>query len=229
MYHRIFVALVVAAAAGCAAQVKGPVAQQEPEEKARTDPPGAPLEAKLLVKKETYTLDLEGKTPAEYRDAVKNRPPRVDVDLMLELKNTSAKEIKIWIVGDLRDEKRQEGGDYVTLKLELEGPGAVNALVHQEETRPRTPPPTVHALAPSKTWTLPITSLSHGTHGIAHLAVHRSYWTQAGDYTLTATFKTAVSPKPDGAKETKWAHFEGGFVTVTTAPVKLKIIEKGKE
>jgi hypothetical protein len=50
MYHRIFVALVVAAAVGCAAPVKGPVAQPEPEAKAKTDPPGAPLEAKLVVK-----------------------------------------------------------------------------------------------------------------------------------------------------------------------------------
>jgi hypothetical protein len=229
MCHRIFVALVVAAAAGCGAQVKGPVAQQEPEANAKTDPPGAPLEARLVLKKETYTLDLGSKTPAEYRDAVKNHPPRVDVDLLLELKNTSAREIKIWIVGDLRDETRQNGGDYVTLKLDLQGPGAVNALVREVKTKPLTPPPTVHAVAPGKTWTLPITSLCHGTHGIAHRSEHRSYWTRAGDYTLTATFKTAVSPKPDGAKETRWAHFEGGFVTVTTAPVKLKVVEKGKE
>ena len=151
------------------------------------------------------------------------------MDLALELKNTSDKEIKIWIVGDLRDEKRQNGGDYVTLKLDLNGPGAVNTLVRDSRTTPRTPPPTVHAIAPGKTWTLPVTSLCHGTHGVRHMSEHRSYWTQAGDYTLTATFQTAVSPKPAGAQETKWAHFEGGFVTVTTGPVKLKVVEKGKE
>jgi hypothetical protein len=101
--------------------------------------------------------------------------------------------------------------------------------VGEQRTTPKTPPPTVHALAPGKTWTLPITSLCHGTHGVAHLAVHRSDWTQAGDYTLTATFQTAVSPRSAGAKETKWAHFEGGYVTVTTALVKLKVVEKDNE
>ena len=215
-----FVAAAVALTAGAAAPVP------KPEEKPKADPPGAPLEAKLVVKKDTYTLDRGGKTPEQYRDEAKKAPPKVDVDLVLELKNTSDKEIKIWIVGDLRDEKHQKGGDYVTLKLDLQGPGALNVLVQEVVKAPATPPPTVHAIAPGKTWSLPITSLCHGTHGVAFMSLNRSCWTQAGEYTLTATFKTAVSPKPDGAKETKWAHFEGGLVTVTTAPVKLKVVEK---
>ncbi|HEV3004294.1 MAG TPA: hypothetical protein VGX78_07520, partial [Pirellulales bacterium] len=144
-------------------------------------------------------------------------------------KNTSDKEIKIWIVGDLRDEKSQAGGDYVTLDLVLQGPGAVNVPGAEIATTPATPPPTVQAIAPGKTWSLPLTSLCHGTHGVALHRNSRSCWTQAGELTLTATFKTAVSPKPDGAKETKWAHFEGGFVAVTTAPVELKVVEEGKE
>ena len=215
-----FVVAAVALTAGAAAPVP------KPEEKPKADPPGTPLEAKLVVKKDTYTLDRGGKTPEQYRDDAKKAPPKVDVDLVLELKNTSDKEIKIWIVGDLRDEKHQNGGDYVTLKLDLQGPGAVNGPVYEVYKTPATPPPTVHAIAPGKTWELPITTLSYGTHGIAHFSSQRSCWTQAGEYTLTATFKTAVSPKPDGAKETKWAHFEGGLVTVTTAPVKLKVVEK---
>jgi hypothetical protein len=224
MRNRILVAIAAAAVIALTAGAAAPV--PKPEEKPKADPPGTPLEAKLVVKKDTYTLDLGGKTPEQYRDAAKKMPPKVDVDLVLELKNTSDKDIKIWIVGDLRDEKHQDGGDYVTLKLDLQGPGAVNGPVHEVHKTPFTPPPTVHAIAPGKTWELPITTLSYGTHGVAHFSSQRSCWTQAGGYTLTATFKTAVSPKPDGAKETKWAHFEGGLVTVTTAPVKLKVVEK---
>src|SRR5206468_658033 len=37
----------------------------------KTDPPGAPLELKLVAKKDTYTLDLGGKTPEEVRKVVK--------------------------------------------------------------------------------------------------------------------------------------------------------------
>jgi hypothetical protein len=229
MSQRFFIAFVVATAVGLAAQAKAPAPEPKPEEKSKTDPAGAPLEAKLVVKKDTYTLDLGGKTPEQYRDAVKASPPKVDVDLVLELKNTSDKEIKIWIVGDLRDEKSQAGGDYVTLDLVLQGPGALNVPGHEIVKTPATPPPTVHTLAAGKTWSLPLTSLCHGTHGVALRRANRSCWTESGEYTLTATFKTAVSPKPDGAKETKWANFEGGYVTVTTPAVKLKVVEKGKD
>jgi hypothetical protein len=228
MRHQILAA-VVAAFVTLTAHAFAPAPESKPEVKPKTEPPGVPLEAKLILKKDTYTLDFGGQTAEAYRDAAKKSLPRVAVDLALELKNTSDKEIKIWIVGDLCDEKHQKGGDYVTLKLDLQGPGAVNAAVREADKAPATPPPTVLAIAPGKTWSLPLTSLCHGTHGVAHFSGHRSCWTQAGDYTLTATFQTAVSPKPEGAKETKWAHFEGGLVSVTTAPVKLKVVEKGKE
>jgi hypothetical protein len=228
MRYRIL-SLVTVAAVTFAVSTAAPRPEPTGGDKPKIDPPGAPLEAKLVAKKDKYTLDLGGKTPEQYRDAVKASPPMVEVDLVLELKNTSDKDIQIWIVGDLRDEKPQHGGDYVTLKLDLQGPGALNVSVLERETTPPTPPPTVQAIAPGKTWSLPITSLCHGTHGVAVMSANRGCWTQAGEYTLTATFKTAVSPKPDGAKETKWAHFEGGFVTVTTPSVKLKVVEKGKE
>jgi hypothetical protein len=228
MDHRIFVALVVATALALPGPAKAPVPPQAPVEKAKTDPPGAPLEGKLVVKQETYTLDLGGKTPEQYRDAAKKSPPLVEVDLALELKNTSDKEITLWVADDYGKEERQDGGDYVKLQLDLEGPGAVSALVQQRFTRPKTPPPRTRSLAPGKTWALPITTLNYGTHGVATYEAYRACWTGPGEYALTATFKTAVAPTPAGAKETKWAHFEGGFVTVTTAPVKLKVVTGGK-
>jgi hypothetical protein len=229
MRRRIFVTLVVVAAAALAAHAKAPAPQEKPQEKSRTDPPGTPLEAKLVVKKATYTLDRRGQTAKQYADAAKQSPPLVEVDLALELKNTSDKGITIWIADDYGKEERQKGGDYVNLRLDLQGPGAVSALVQQRFTRPWTPPPRTLAIAPGKTWALPITALNYGTHGVAAYQAYRTCWTEPGGYTLTATFKTAVSPAPQGSKETKWAHFEGGLVTVTAAPVKLKVVEKGKE
>jgi hypothetical protein len=228
MYHRFLPAIVVATVT-LAAGAKAPAPQPKADEKSKTDPAGAPLEAKLVAKNETYTLDLGGKTPEEYRDAVKATPPVVEVDLVLEVKNTSDKEITIWIADDYRKEDRQEGGDYVKLLLELKGPGAVSARTALRETTPKTPPPRTRALAPGKTFSLPITTLNYGSHGVAHYEAYRACWTDAGEYTLTATFQTAVSPAPKGSKETKWAHFEGGFVTVTSAPITLKVVEKGKE
>jgi hypothetical protein len=200
-------------------------------EKGKTEPASAPVEATLIVKKDTYVLDRDGQSAAEYREAAKKNPPQVGVDLVLEIKNTSDKEIKIWAVDDYKLEQSQAGGDYVDLRLALEGPGAVSALVTQWSKRPKTPPPSVAAIGPGKSLRLPISSLSYGIQGVARFESHRAFWTEEGDYTLTATFKTAVAPAPEGSKDAKWAGFDGGLVTVTTPPVKLKVIgpEKAKQ
>jgi hypothetical protein len=206
-----------------------PAGKERPPAKGKTDPPGAPLEARLVVKKAVYVLDRGGKAPTDYLAEAKKKPPRVDVDLVLEIRNTSAGDIKLWMADDYRDEKRQAGGDYVELVLDLQGPGAVSAVVATRFTRPATPPPRLATIKAGKSFVLPITSLSYGRHGVARYQGSRAAWTQAGDYTLTATFRTAVSPAPKGSKETRWAHFEGGIVSVTTPPVKLKVVEAKKK
>jgi hypothetical protein len=198
----------------------------QPEGKGKVDPPGAPLEARLVVKKAEYVLDRMGQTAEQYQKTATTQPPLVDVDLVLELRNTGDRPITIWVTGDYRHEKPQAGGDYVTLTLDLKGPGAASATVRQRDTAPATPPPALGKIEPGKTWSLPITSLAFGTHGVATFVAQRACWTEPGEYTLTATYKTAVSPAPPGSKETKWAHFEGGFATVTSPPVKLKVVEK---
>jgi hypothetical protein len=228
MHHR-FLAVIVVALVALTTACKAPAPEPKPEEKSKTDPDGAPLEAKLVVKKDTYKLDLSGKTPEEYRDAAKTKPPVVEVDLALELKNTSDTEITIWIADDYGKEERQEGGDYVKLQLDLKGPGAVSVRTALRETTPATPPPRTRAIAAGKTFSIPITTLNYGSHGIAHYEAHRASWTEAGEYTLAATFQTAVSPSPKGSKATKWAHFEGGYVTATSAPVTLKVVDNGKD
>ena len=57
-------------------------------------------------------------------------------------------------------------------------------------------------LAAGKSHTIPISALSYGARGMGNYA----YWTEPGEYTLTATFNTALKPAPKGSKEA-----EGGF------------------
>jgi hypothetical protein len=217
MYPRIltvFAALLIA----LATNAKAPVPKQPPQEKSKTDPPGVPLEAKLVAKKDTYTLDLGGRTPEEFRKLLKGSSQTAPVvDLELEFRNGGDKDLAFLVGGTNPD---------IPLLLKLEGPGAVNVTLPALAAGMVSIPPKPVALAPGKTHTLPIKSLMTNRIGREGTA---SYWTEPGDYTLTATYKTAVSPRPDGARETRRANFEGGFVTVTTPPLKLKVAAKGKE
>jgi hypothetical protein len=173
-----------------------------------------PVKAKLTGDKTTFTLDLGGMTGEEFRKALKEaekkggkfpEPPKVD--LVLELTNTSAKDVEIYI-----------GGDQVMLQLELKGPGAVSVKPLLAFTTDfRGPRPTT--LGPGKSFLVQISGLKYGFRGVAESA----YWTEPGDYTLTASFVTALTPSPDGVKPD-----EKGFgkVTLTTEPIKLKVEAK---
>ncbi len=188
-------------------------APQDP--KGKTDPAGVPVEAKLTVKKDTYKLDLGGKTAAEFREMLKMadekggivpKPP--EVEAVLVLKNTGDKEIQIWI-----------SGDPVVLTLDLEGKGAINQNLRRAFTTDFRGPKAI-SLAPGKTHEVPISSLSSGFRG----ASRHSYWTEAGEHALTVSLKTAVSPAPKDAKDAGEPGF--GQVTITSAPVKIKVTDK---
>jgi RNA polymerase sigma factor (sigma-70 family) len=187
--------------------------EPKPEEKGRTEPPGVPLEARLIAKESTYVLDLGGKTPEEFKKAVEEgqdtgqQPQPPVVDLVLEITNKSDKDVKIWFKGDA-----------VTYDLALKGPGAVSArsgvvfdtILHGPEAM---------TLEAGKAHSIKLAYLEYGFRG----AGSRAYWTQSGDYTLTATYKTAVSPVPAGAKDNGNGF---GLVTVVSAPVELKVVKK---
>src|SRR5262249_22841377 len=161
----------------------------------------------------------------EFRKEVGTKPPPAEVDLELEVRNTGDKEIRIYTVGEYELGKRQDGGDYVELGFKLEGPGAVSGTLQEAYTTPATPGPASTALAPGKSFRLPIKRLLYGTPGVATHIYKAACWTQPGEYTLTASFKTGVSPAPEGAKDTGFA---GGFgyVTLTSAPVTLQVVDK---
>jgi hypothetical protein len=215
MYHRIFAGLVAMASIALAAPATAPVRQQQPEQKSKTEPPGVPLEARLIAKKDTYGLDLGGKTAAEFRKLIKSsNVPAPAVDLELEFRNTGDKDFTFLVGGFAPD---------IPLLLKLEGPGAVNLSLPAMFVRIPSKPPQKVTLAPGKTHVLPIRGLMTSRLNRDGTA---SYWTEPGDYTLIATYKTSVSPAPKGAKDNGQGF---GQVTVTSAPVKLKVVQKDKQ
>ena len=47
-----------------------------------------------------------------------------------------------------------------------------------------------------------------------------AYWTEPGEYTLTASLKSGISPAPKDSKDTRDGF---GVVTFTTEPIKIKV------
>jgi hypothetical protein len=198
-------------AVGLAASAGG--ADEAKKEGAKSDPPGVPVEAVLKANKATYPLQLGGKTAAEFRKLIEaggdtgNYPEAPAVDLVLELKNTGTENIQIKV-----------GGTQNVVELDLKGPGAVTVPLRRRITPKFIIAPRVMMLEPGKSVTVPINSLAFGSKGS-----HRAYWVEPGRYTLSASYKTWVSPKPRGAQDAG-----GGFgaVTLTSAPVALQVEAK---
>ncbi len=193
-----------------------PAVQADDKKADETKPADLPLKAKLVVKKDTYKLDLDGKSGDDFRKILKDAekagkvPLAPNVDMVLELTNTSDQEVKFWVEGDATE-----------VQLDLKGPekGAV-AVMAQKQFTTEFRTPKVITLAAGKTHSIPITSLHYGFRGLAKAA----YWTEPGDYTLTVGYRTAISPAPKGSKEAEKGF---GFAVTTSDPVKLKI-EAGK-
>jgi hypothetical protein len=179
------------------------------EEQAYQPPPDSALELRLLARKDTYALDLHGKSPQQFRklldeiaaDARKGKPrddvpPAPAVEVVLDIRNTSDHEVEIWL-----------GGDDTSLTLELKGSGAastsyvVYVTADLRGSRPFKLPPGGHISRLVRT-------LEDGFRGVGH----RWYWTEPGDYTLTATCEL-------GSPSLK----KGVGPVLTSAPLPLKV------
>ena len=174
----------------------------------------------LKANKDTYKLDLGGRSAEEFRKLAKakNRfdlggPLPPVVDLVLEVRNTSDKDIQLFTLPDL-----------AAVELDLKGPDTLTVqMAGPFQLDRRLPKPIT--LAPGQVFTRPIRSLKHGHRDIEF----RSCWLAPGEYTLTARFVTSVLPAPPGAVlydgrlgEPQLKGF--GAVTVTTRPLKLKVV-----
>jgi hypothetical protein len=180
------------------------------DKKDEPKPADLPVKATLVAKTTSYKLDLGGKTADEFKKALAEAekagkvPEPPAVEMTLELKNTSDKDVQVWV-----------GGDPVVLTLELKGPGAVTA-------KPQVFFPSIF-IAPKpvkieagKTHSIPVTSLKYGFRNASLMA----YWTEPGEYTLTASLKSGISPAPKDSKDTRDGF---GVVTFTTEPIKIKV------
>jgi hypothetical protein len=189
-------------------------AAEEKKDAAKSDPPGAVVEAKLVAKKATYKLDLGGKSADEFKKALDDAattheyPEPPQVDLALELVNTSDKEVQVKI-----------GGTSNVVTLELKGAGAISVPIKGRITNKLVIAPKAVTLAPGKSTSVPITTLAYGFKN----STDQAYWTAAGEYALAASYKTWISPAPKDAKTDA-----DGFaaVTLTSAPVKITVEEK---
>ena len=165
--------------------------------------PPAKLEVRLVAKKDTYKLDLQGKTPEEFRalvrTAIKDRfatlPAAPPIEVTLILRNPTDKDIKVIInPGDAFPEPG--------MSLELKGPGALTV------SSPRSP-----LKFYSGGYALTIPAGKTVEQGVLMMwgdkrQFHYAYWLEPGDYTLSVR------------SESK------GFGSFVTEPIKLKLIAK---
>jgi hypothetical protein len=142
--------------------------------------PSGPLQLRLVAKKDKYAIDLGGLTPAEYSKQIqletKTVPPP-EVDFILELKNTGTEPLTI------------ARSDLKGFELELKGEGA---LTVSRRWAGAINPSTKLTLEAGKTHTWPIKQLSSLFNGGKAAGGEGSqikyYWTQPGEYTLTAKY-----------------------------------------
>ena len=186
-------ALLLSAPAGCAPRkvVQVPTAEV------------APLRLTLHARTAVYALDLGGQAPHEYRAALvaqahefgilgpgfspdgKASKPTPQVDLALEIRNTSPRDVEFEV----------GGGDLLTLHVfgpdlfRIERPGDAMPNPGREPPRPKR-----IKLAPGESYFESVTRLE-----TAHpLRVCRWYWTQPGEYTVVAMWQLPGPGRPDG-------------------------------
>ena len=200
MIRSYFLAAVFVALApfALAARDEKPVASTEPKD--------VPLELKLVADQADWELDSRGDPSFKFQEKIrageKSGEPvsATRVNLELEIKNTGKQPLRIWV-----------SGDATLLSLDLTGPGAMTAAAKLTPPTGVDPPHSV-TLAPGKSYKIPLSSLAYGFR----LSATHAYITETGDYQLSATFKTGVSPAPPNSKGLTLGF---GEVTLKSAPI----------
>jgi hypothetical protein len=170
-----------------------------------------PLRMRLVAKRSVYQLGPEvallkkeldrqgrleearnssGKSPRErLKDQLEHLgrhryPDPPAVELVLEITNRSQQPVEFWWRGDA-----------VRVDLTMQGPGAITVSppgLHTTELRIAE----ATRLGPGEIYRRPITRLAYGVRDDTEWA----YWTQPGQYTLTASFHTGIHPPPAGMR-----------------------------
>jgi len=175
-----------------------------------TDPAVVPLEARLIVSKKEYALDLGGLTAEEFSKGIQfSYTPTPLVDLTLELRNTSTKPVTI---------RRGDGGlDLDEPYFWLVGRGAMN-ISHWARSV------SVAVDRKSRSILLGPGGSIRRRVGTLFSDSQSCYWLTPGEYTLHAHCYGAISPKPEGASDAGEGY---GYVSLHCPPVKLTVLTGG--
>jgi hypothetical protein len=176
----------------------------------KKDQPDGPVVLKVVSKKDKYIFDGGGKTPKEYKAHLEDvaaqiaagkdvKPPKPqEVDLVLQLENTSKGNVTVYI-----------GGDPNVYTFDLSGGAGVVTMTNPVAftLELRLPKPVV--IEPGKTHDIPVKMLTDGLRGMSRLV----FWTGPGEYTLVAKYTLA---NQDGDK----------VAELKSEPIKIKVEEK---
>jgi hypothetical protein len=153
-------------------------AQAKAEEPNPEPPPPAPVTVKLVAKKKTYKLDLGGLTAAKFRQRVKagnDLPQAPTLDMVLVITNNSKNPIRI-----------RSTGSTTRVMLEVTGPDVVQAAINEALPRPKI---SYVILASKQSLEMPVDRLASK---ISTIRYNRHYWTEPGEYKVTASIYTSV-------------------------------------
>ena len=175
----------------------------------------APVTARLVVKKGTYVLPREWqgedfrKRIREEKECYK-RPAPPKVDLVLVLRNTGKDPVMIWPGGGIDEPELSVGGPGIVVPDSLEAFSCSNSAM--------TPQPVI---LPGEKFRIPINSLNPGGFSLANV-----YWTEAGEYTITAKYPVWKNLPPHLPGLFKHPEPKGPPIKflVKTPPVKVKVV-----
>jgi hypothetical protein len=186
-------------------------------EQGTTTPASIPLNARLIALETTYQLERGGLSAADYRkmlDAAKKNGQLLTapkVALIFELQNKGSEEIQLLVGGDVAG----------TLRWQLKGPGAVSLSVGSRIETDDFNEPEVVKIAPggSHRWVLKSLDCS-GPRDQTSV-----YWTEPGDYLISAGFTVAVRPAPKFAVP-HWYREDHANVAIVSGTVRVTVVEK---
>jgi hypothetical protein len=163
------------------------------------------LSARLLANKKEFILDRQGMTAEQYRKAIETGKVSLpEVNFALEVTNTTKKDLRVRISGAVPK-----------LILYLKGKGVVT----RSTTEPRQKVADI-TLKPGQSHSLAITTLT----GIASTRRTQFFWTEAGEYTLTAEWQTRVDELSATGRVLPVVGGPAAWrKTATAEPIKLRV------
>jgi hypothetical protein len=178
-----------------------------PAQKGEDPEPAQPkgLVTKLVAKKTTYKLDFGGKKKADFvSDAKAGTAEAPKVELELVIINNTKETLRI-----------RKSGSTTRLTLTLKGEGAIEANAGLSGVRPKIE---YVVLEPKGKLVIPIDRLVNVGRPLKkdNAPEMRFYWTEPGDYKVTASLYALVTPQGGGKGMQR-------YETFTSKPITLKV------